>query len=97
MCLKILSSIVFFLHLFSLVVVTLTQGYLEDIIEAVGNPNKNTGRVFIFIFLVKRVLVEFVVVFRRKVVALFHFQITWFSVLVGEKGLASSGGKRASC
>lgn len=48
MCLKILSSIVFFLHLFSLVVVTLTQGYLEDIIEAVGNPNKNTGRVFFF-------------------------------------------------
>lgn len=48
MCLKILSSIVFFLHLFSLVVVTLTQGYLEDIIEAVVNPNKNTGRVFFF-------------------------------------------------
>lgn len=95
MCLKILSSIVFFLHLFSLVVVTLTQGYLEDIIEAVVNPNKNTGRVFFF--LVKRILVEFVVVFRRKVVALFHFQITWFSVLVGEKGLASSRGKRASC
>lgn len=95
MSLKILSSIVFFLHLFSLVVVTLTQGYLEDIIEAVVNPNKNTGRVFFF--LVKRILVEFVVVFRRKVVALFHFQITWFSVLVGEKGLASSRGKRASC
>lgn len=50
MCLKILSSIVFFLHLFSLVVVTLTQGYLEDIIEAVVNPNKNTGRVFFFFF-----------------------------------------------